>query len=66
MLSISTSECGYEIKLSAPGMGWRSKTFVARDLKAVHLAVDHYHVNSTARSPSHQRKPRKGCPLCEA
>jgi hypothetical protein len=65
MLTISIVPRGYAIKLSEPGLFRQSMTFVAPDLKAVHLAIDHYYVNRTARSPSHQRKPRKGCPLCE-
>lgn len=66
MISISSKQGStgareFEIKLSAPGTGWRSQTFTAKTMPAVFAALRHYYCE-----PSHHDGGRKrGCPLCQ-
>jgi hypothetical protein len=42
MIQISASGGGYDLKFSAPGIGWRSVKVHARNVQEVHEAIDHH------------------------
>jgi hypothetical protein len=47
----------YDIKISAPGTGWRGYKITVSDLAGIHTALDHYF------GQPHKGK-ETGCPFC--
>jgi len=64
MLTISRHGNGFKIKVSAPGMGWRSYSVYVADLRDVHNAVSHYYQEGGTVA-NHQLHPIPSvCPFC--
>jgi len=59
MLKISHQNEGYKVAISYPGTGTRGFSVFARNLPAVHLAIDHYY------NMAHAREKHPDCPLCQ-
>lgn len=65
MIQIAASGGGYEMKVSAPGAGWRGFKVHARSVWEVHEAIDHHLVAATAEArQQHTNSERENCPLC--
>jgi hypothetical protein len=65
MIQITASGGGYDMKLSAPGTGWRCFKVHARSVQEVHEAIDHHLLAATGEArQQHANSEREDCPLC--